>query len=144
MVRVASLSLPSGRLAGTSRQQSPCRNGSPFPVEKGLEAFPAFSLLRLAACLLGGGSLPPLRAVRWGHRLWPQPHGTAQVSAPPRAGESSPGSPLLVEELLRITARRWASRGHDLPAEAVLEGCGAGSCCQRGSGEAGREEITKG
>lgn len=72
------------------QQQPPCRNGSPFPVEKGLKAFTASSPLLLAACSLLGRAAPAPNTVL----------GSLSVASAPRHGSGQcPSSPLLVEEL---------------------------------------------
>lgn len=61
------------------QQQSPGRNGSPFPVEKGLKAVTASSLLLLAACLLLGRAAPALNAVLGSLSVASAPwHGSGQ------------------------------------------------------------------
>lgn len=99
------------------QQQSPCRNGSPFPVEKGLKAFTASSLLLLASCLLLGRAAPALNTVLGSLSVASQPHSTAQVGAPPRAGESqfpsAGGGTLLVGngKVMRLAWAPSACRG---------------------------------
>lgn len=78
------------------QQQSPGRNGSPFPVEKGLKAVTASSLLLLAACLLLGRAAPALNTAGVTVRgLSPM----ARLRSVPHHEQESPSSPLLVEEL---------------------------------------------